>query len=89
MQKKNVIDMEKDKKYPQLEEENGSCMLVSEPAVALEEQYVLPLPDDVDYAHVENGTLQVSSDIEAEILEVDRGETVSMSEFKTMFSQWL
>ena len=47
------------------------------------------LPDNLDYVHVEDGVLQVTPDIEAEIAEVERGETVSMSEFKTMFAQWL
>ena len=81
--------MENEIKYPLMEEENGGCSSVGEPALALAEEEVLPLPDDVEYAQVVNGTLQVSSDIEEEIAEVDRGETISMSEFKTMFSQWL
>ena len=37
----------------------------------------------------DDGVLQVTPDIEDEIEKVDRGETVSMSEFKTIFSQWL
>lgn len=41
------------------------------------------------YPHVVNGTLKVTPDIEEEIAAVDRGETVSMSEFKTMFAKWL
>jgi hypothetical protein len=47
------------------------------------------LPEDVDYANIVDGTLQVTSDIEDEIAEVERGEVVSMSEFKTMFAKWL
>ena len=46
-------------------------------------------PDDVEYAHIVDGVLQVTPDIEEEIAEVERGEVVSMSEFKTMFSRWL
>jgi hypothetical protein len=42
-----------------------------------------------DKPYILNGTLQVTPDIEEEIAAVDRGETVSMSEFKTMFSRWL
>lgn len=47
------------------------------------------IPDDVPYAHVVDGVLQVTSDIEEEIAAVDRGETVTMDEFKTIFAKWL
>ena len=47
------------------------------------------IPDDVGYSPIVDGVLQVTSDIEREIAEVDRGEVVSMSEFKTMFAKWL
>ncbi len=40
-------------------------------------------------ANIENGTLQVSQDIEVEIAEVERGEKVSMQEFNSMFAKWL
>ena len=43
----------------------------------------------LDYAHVVNSVLQITPDIEEEMAEVERGETVSMSEFKTMFAKWL
>lgn len=36
-----------------------------------------------------DGILQVTPDIEEDIAAVDRGETLSMSEFKTMFARWL
>jgi predicted transcriptional regulator len=39
--------------------------------------------------HFVDGRLQITPDIEEEIAEVDRGETVSMSEFKIMFAKWL
>jgi hypothetical protein len=74
--------------YPS-DEENGNGQMVGESALALEEQETFVLPDDVDYASVVEGILQVSPDIEEEIASVDRGETVSMDEFKTMFAQWL
>ena len=63
--------------------------MLSEPAVALTEPKMQVLPDDVFYAHVVNGVLQVSPDIEEEIAEVERGETVSMTEFRNMFAKWL
>ena len=47
------------------------------------------MPDDVDYADVVEGILQVTSDVEEEIAAADRGEIVQMDEFKTMFAQWL
>lgn len=82
--------MNESKPYPNIEEEDGSCMtaqeLVADAAIAYEETVI---PDDVDFAHIVNGTLQVTPDIEDEIAEVERGETVSMSEFKTMFAKWL
>jgi len=76
--------MNKDQPYPS-EEESGKSLTLSEPAAALEEQETYVLPDDVDYASI----LQVTPDIEEEIAAADRGETVSMEEFKTMFAQWL
>ena len=81
--------MKEGKSYPHIEEEDGSCLTVQEPAVALAEPEVQTIPDDVDYAHIVNGILQVTPDIEEEIAEVERGETVSMGEFKTMFARWL
>lgn len=45
--------------------------------------------DDMDYASVVEGILQITPDIEEEITAVERGETVSMDEFKTMFAQWI
>ena len=74
--------------YPS-EEESGKSQTLNEPAAALEEQETYVLPDDVDYASIVEGILQVTPDIEEEIAAADRGETVSMDEFKTMFAQWL
>lgn len=79
-------------KHPQpysSEEESGKILTLNEPAAALEEQETFVLPDDVDYASVVEGILQVTPDIEDEIVATNHGETVSMDEFKTMFAQWL
>lgn len=74
--------------YPS-DEETGNNNIVAESAVALKEQETFVLPDDVDYASIVEGILQVTPDIEEEIAAIERGETVSMDEFKTMFAQWL
>ena len=86
---KDTYNMKEDKPYSRFEEKDDSCPIAAETAAALPEPEVRVIPDDVDYAHILNGTLQVTPDIEEEITAVDRGETVSMSEFKTMFSRWL
>jgi hypothetical protein len=75
--------------YPRIEEEDGSCLKASEAAVAFAESEVQEIPEDMDYANVIDGILQVTPDLEEEIAEVERGETVSMGEFKTMFAKWL
>lgn len=69
--------------------ENTGCLTVNEPAVATAEVMELVMPDDIGYASIVDGVLQVTPDIEEEIAEVERGETVSMNEFKTMFAKWL
>ena len=74
--------------YPS-EEETGNTPIVRESATALEEQEVFVLPDDVDYASVVEGILQITPDIEEEIVAADCGETISMDEFKTMFAKWI
>ena len=81
--------MKESKPYPRFEEEDGSCLTAAEAAMALAEPEVQVMSDDVDYAYIVNGTLQVTPDMEEEIAAADRGETVSMNEFKTMFSRWL
>ena len=86
---KDTYNMKENKPYSRFEEKDDSCPIAAETAAALPEPEVRVIPDDVDYAHILNGTLQVTPDIEEEITAVDRGETVSMSEFKTMFSRWL
>ena len=81
--------MKESKPYPRIEEEDGSCMKASEAAVAFAESEVQEIPEDMDYANIIDGILQVTPDLEEEIAEVERGETVSMGEFKTMFAKWL
>ena len=82
--------MKESKPYPVIEEEEGSVMTAREPAASAAYAYEEPaMPSDVAYAHVIDGVLQVTPDIEQEIAEVERGEVISMAEFKTMFSRWL
>ena len=81
--------MKESKPYPQFDEEDGSCMKASEAAVAFAEPEVQDIPEGMAYANIVNDILQVTPDIEEEIAEVERGETVSMGEFKTMFAKWL
>ena len=76
------------KKYPK-EEEPENLLLASEPATEIAEQETFVLPDDVNYADVVEGILHVTPNIEEEIAAADRGETVQMDEFKTMFAKWL
>lgn len=82
--------MKESKPYPITEKEDVSVMTAGEPAADVAYAYEKSvIPDDVEYAHTVDGVLQVTPDIEQEIAEVERGEVVSMSEFKTMFSRWL
>ena len=46
----------------------------------MEENKYAPIIDDV---------LQITPDLEEVIEEVDQGDVVSMSEFRTMFSKWI
>ena len=82
--------MKESKPYPYVVEEDGSCLTAQEPAASVAYAYDETfMPDDVDYVNIVDGVLQVTPDIEDEIERVDRGETVSMAEFKNVFSQWL
>lgn len=74
--------------YPS-KEEAGNNSIVSESAAALADKEIYVIPEDVDYADVVEGILQVTPDIEEEIAAADRGETIQMDEFKTMFAKWL
>ena len=81
--------MKESKPYPRIDKEDGKVMTANEPSAATAMATEYALPEDVDYANIVDGTLQVTSDIEDEIAEVGRGEVVSMDEFKTMFAKWL
>lgn len=81
--------MNKDPKTYPTEEETGNNSITSESAVALEEQETVVFSEEMDYASIVEGILQVTPDIEEELAAADRGETVSMDEFKKMFAQWL
>ena len=81
--------MKENKPYPQMEEEDNSTLNAKDAVYAVTEMKETVIPDDLDYAHVVDGKLQVTPDIEEEIAEVERGETVSLDEFKSMFSRWL
>ena len=81
------MTMKESKPYPVFEEE-GRGQTAQETALA----YACETPDvpsDLDYADIVDGILQVTPDIDEEIAEVERGETVTMPEFKSMFAQWL
>lgn len=38
---------------------------------------------------IQDGVLQITPELEGIIEEVERGEVVSMDEFKTMFARWI
>ena len=81
--------MKENKPYPRIDEEDGSVMTAGEAVAATAMATDYAMPEDVDYANIVDGTLQVTPDIEDELAEVERGEVVSMDEFKTMFAKWL
>lgn len=80
--------MKKNKEYPQYNEEDSGILTASEPVAT----YVCEpaaMPDDVAYAQIVDGVLQVTSDMEEEIAAAERGETISLDEFKTLFAPWI
>jgi hypothetical protein len=81
--------MKDNKPYPHIEEEDGSVFSAQEPALSTAQLEEIVVPNDVDYAQIDNGVLQVTPEIEEEIAEVERGEVVSFTEFNTMFAKWL
>lgn len=81
--------MKGSKVYPVTEESDSGQKVTELTAVAYNNYPTHAAPDMADFAHVVNGVLQVTPDIEEEIAEVERGETVKMSEFQTMFAKWL
>lgn len=76
------------KRYPTYEEEHDVLPTAQEP-VATYVAEAPTMPDGVAYANIKDGILQLTPDIEEEIAAVERGETVSMAEFKSMFARWL
>lgn len=80
--------MEKKNSKNPIGNETGT-MTVCESGLAEVDVMEMPLPDDMDYAHIVDGVLQITPDIEEDIAAVNRGEVVSMGEFKTMFARWL
>ena len=75
-------------RYPIIEDESNNHM-ASEPLLAPADDIDFAMPSDMPYANIVDGKLQITPDIEEEIAEVERGETVSMSEFNMMFAKWL
>jgi hypothetical protein len=82
--------MKESKPYPQIDNEGTNTMMAQEPSADLAYACDTPdMPEDMDYAHIADGELQVTPDIEDEIADVERGEVISLGEFKTMFAKWL
>ena len=82
-----IGDMKNDKRTRL--EEDTRCYMACDPALATAEMVKVAMPEDMDYAHIVDGVLQITPDLEEEIAEVERGEVVTMGEFKTMFAKWL
>lgn len=74
--------------YPQNNEADDSVLIAQEPVAAYAVEAVAT-PDNVAYANIVDGVLQVTADIEDEIAAAERGETVTLDEFKTMFARWI
>jgi hypothetical protein len=49
----------------------------------------ITIPDDIPYAHIENGVMQITPDIEEQLSEIEKEGVVSMNEFKNQFAKWL
>ena len=85
-----------------LQQDNHSMMKEHKPYTYHDEEPAIPvaldpvaayaceapaMPDDVAFASIVDGVLQVTPDIEEEMVAVERGETVSLGEFNKMFAQ--
>ena len=77
-----------EKRYPIIEEESNTNM-ACEPLLVPADDVDIAMPNDMPYANIVDGKLQITPDIEEEIAEVERGENVIMSEFNMMFAKWL
>ena len=80
--------MKKNVPYPRFDEEDDSILIAQEPVAAYAVE-AMSTPDNLAYAHIVDGVLQVTADIEDEIAAADRGETVTLDEFKTLFARWI
>ena len=80
--------MKKNVPYPRIDEEDDNFLIAQEPVAAYAVEAV-STPDNLSYAHIVDGVLQVTADIEDEIAAADRGETVTLDEFKTLFARWI
>ena len=80
--------MSKNKTYKTIDEETAGSA-AHEEAVALSAATETAIPDGLPYALIENGTLQITPDIEEEIAAADKGEVITLSEFQNTFAQWL
>ena len=86
--RRNQAKMKEHKPYLYTTDKEPAIPVAQEPVAAYACETTV-MPDDVAYARIVDGVLQVTPDIEEEIAAVDRGETVSLGEFKKMFAQWL
>ena len=41
------------------------------------------------HAQIVDGVLQVTPDVEEDIVDAERGGTISLDEFKTLFAPWI
>ena len=80
--------MKDHKPYPLSDEENDNVLTAQEPVAAYVSE-PMAMPEELPYAHTVNGVLQVTADIDEEIAAADRGETVSLNEFKSLFARWI
>ncbi len=85
--KKEEKSMKKEN-YLEIENQEGVDM-ACESLLALKEVEDITIPDDIPYAHIENGVMQITPDIEEQLSEIEKEGVVSMNEFKNQFAKWL
>ena len=74
-----------------MEESEDQRGMVCEPMAS----YAIPqpvdtvMPDDISYASVVDGVLQMTPDLEREIAESESGGFVSMQDFRQRFARWI
>ena len=81
-----ICNMEK--KETRYDIEDGGVLNAQEPvaAYACEAQAI---PDDVPYAQIQDGVLQVTPDLEEDIAAAEHEGPISLDEFKTQFARWI